>query len=241
MEQKDVPNPYNHSNAAKKYESKQNFRAAEKEYRRAVETADELPLSEYRRHFEAALSAAAGNEDWRKHLEIDDVESLKKAYRELLSLPFLTRIQLAGFYARHGAVPEAREILEEALSIGIDPLLADDVELRAMEKRAKDLHRDVKDILGPENAESLFLKYFDRLDTDKNGFVDREELRRAQMDLALDAEAQEMVRYLLYHYYDVEAASNDEFGMEISGITKADVRNFQKQAKSGWKRMKKEE
>ena len=46
-----------------------------------------------------------------------------------------------------------------------------------------------------------------------------------------------MIRYLLHNYVEVEKASNDEFGMEISGITKADVHNFERKATAKWKRM----
>lgn len=230
----DVPNPYNHASLAKKLEGQNNIRDAETEYRLAMKAADNLPLADYRNDFIEALSGGAG-----EVFSDEDVKQLVNAYRELLSLPFLTRVQLSGFYARNGAVPEALEILEEALSIGIDPLLDDDGELKSIFRRAREFHRDLSDIVGPDNVESLFLKHFDRLDTNKDGFVDQEELRRAQLDIGLDGQAQEMIRYLMYHYFDVEVASNDEFGMEISGLTKADVRNFQKLARARWKRMKK--
>lgn len=235
----DVPNPYNHSNKAKELELKKNLQEAEAEYRMAVQAADSLPHDEYMRDFSIALDRMRnGVSPANKHLPEEALPELIDAYRELLALPFLTRTQLAGFYARHNALPEAKEIIEQGLAIEANSMghAGNHPEI---ERRAGELLRNITDILGPVNAEELFLSYFDKLDVNKNGFIDEVELKRAQLDLTIPPEAQSMIRYLLYHYFAVEKASNDEFGEEISGISKSDVRNFQKSAKSNWKRLKK--
>ncbi len=234
----EVPNPYIHSNRAKELELQKNLQEAENEYRMAVQAADRLPHGEYTRDFMTALDRVRnGVSDANKHLPEEALPELISAYRELLALPFLTRTQLAGFYARHDALPEAKEMIEQALAIEADSKghAGHHVET---ERRASELLRNITDILGPVNAEELFLAHFDKLDVNKNGFVDEGELKRAQLDLTIPPEAQSMLRYLLYHYFKVEKASNDEFGEEISGISKSDVRNFQKSAKSNWKRLK---
>ncbi|HIA51948.1 MAG TPA: hypothetical protein EYN91_07680 [Candidatus Melainabacteria bacterium] len=234
----DVPNPYIHSNKAKELELKKDLQEAEAEYRRAVQAADSLPHQEYTRDFNTALDRMRnGVSQSNKHLPEDALPELISAYRELLALPFLTRTQLAGFYARHNALAEAKEIIEQALAIEADSMGHAGNHPEA-ERRAVELLRNITDILGPSNAEELFLLHFDKLDVNKNGFVDEAELKRAQLDLTVPPEAQSMIRYLLYHYFAVEKASNDEFGEEISGISKSDVRNFQKTAKSNWKRLK---
>ncbi|HNB23553.1 MAG TPA: hypothetical protein PKZ32_14115 [Candidatus Melainabacteria bacterium] len=234
----DIPNPYVHSNKAKELELKKDLQSAESEYRRAVQAADSLPHEEYKRDFNTALDRMRNGESpQNKHLPEEAIPELLAAYRELLALPFLTRTQLAGFYARHNALPEAKEIIEQALAIEAESL-GHAGNHPEEERRANELLRTLTDILGPANAEELFLAHFDKLDVNKNGFIDEAELKRAQLDLTVAPEAQSMIRYLLYHYFAIEKASNDEFGEEISGISKADVRNFQKSAKSNWKRLK---
>ncbi len=234
----DFPNPYLHSNKAKELELKKDLQEAEAEYRRAVQAADSLPHEEYTRDFNTALDRLRnGVSATNRHLPEDAIPELIAAYRELLALPFLTRTQLAGFYARHNALPEAKEIIEQALAIEADSM-GHAGNHPEEERRATELLRNITDILGPANAEEIFLAYFDKLDVNKNGFIDEGELKRAQLDLTVPPEAQSMIRYLLYHYFAVEKASNDEFGEEISGISKSDVRNFQKAAKSNWKRLK---
>ena len=94
-------------------------------------------------------------------------------------------------------------------------------------------------MLDREDVEVIFNATFDRLDINRDGFVDDQELKRAQLDITIGAEAQQVIRYLLHNYHDVEKASNDEFGMEISGITKADVHKYERKSGERWKRMKK--
>ena len=236
-----VDSPYKHSNNAQKLESSNDFRQAEIEYKAAVRAADKLPLHIYKQHFnskkaheQATMQAAS---DFENAQLVNSIADLERSYQELLALPFLTRVQLSGFYARHNALPEAREICEEALKIGLDEVSAQNRALQSMHERASDLLLSLSDIIGPPNVEQVFENNFDRLDKNRDGFVDEDELKRAQLDLSIDEEAQHVIRYLLYHYFDVENASNDEWGMEVSGITKRDVKKYQKHSNADWKRM----
>jgi hypothetical protein len=236
-----VDSPYKHSNTAQQLEQAHDVRRAEVEYKAAVKAADKLPLHLYKQHFssrkahEQATKQSA--EDFHEEQMVTSLDELERSYQELLALPFLTRVQLAGFYARHNALPEARDVCEEAIKIGLDEISSQNKSLRSMHERASDLLLSLTDIIGPSNVEEVFEKTFDKLDKNKDGFVDEQELKRAQLDLSINEEAQHVIRYLLYHYFDVENASNDEWGMEISGITKRDVKKYQKHTNADWKRM----
>ncbi|MBS2001043.1 MAG: hypothetical protein U0103_02425 [Candidatus Obscuribacterales bacterium] len=239
-----VDNPYKHSQLAQQFESVSDLRRAEIEFKAAIQAADALPLAEYKQHFQSNLAQehivkqAAENFDSAPP-RIGSLEQIAQAYHELIALPFLTRLQLAGFYARHEALPEAKEACDEAFRVGLDALVDDDKSIQAMYKRAEELQRHLIEILGPEDVEKIFLKNFDKLDVNKDGFVDEAELRRAQLDITISAETQQVVRYLLHNYLAVEKASNDEFGLEIRGITKADVHKYEGNASARWKRVKK--
>ncbi|HEY9679831.1 MAG TPA: hypothetical protein V6C76_17645 [Drouetiella sp.] len=233
-----VDSPYKHSKSAQEAELAEDFRKAEFEFKAAIRAADALPLSEYKAHFQSnkahqhAGAAAAG-------AEVSE-EAIENAYHEVIALPFLTRMQLVGFYARHQAIPEAKEACDDAFRIGLDPLVRENAAIHAMHERAKDLQRHLSDILGPANVEKIFLATFDKLDVDKNGFVNEAELKRAQLDITIGAEAQQVIRYLLHNYLEVEKASHDEFGIDINGISKADVHKYESKSASRWKRMKKD-
>jgi hypothetical protein len=239
----DVDNPYKHSQLAQQSELAADFRKAEIQFKAAVRAADALPLAEYKSNFQSNLAQehvikhAAENFD--SDQKVTSLESVESAYHELIALPFLTRIQLAGFYARHEAIPEAKDACDDAFRVGLDPLVRENRNIYAMFQRAGDLQRHLSDILGPDSVEKVFNATFDKLDINKDGFVDSDELKRAQLDISIGADAQQVIRYLLHNYLDVEKASNDEFGMEISGITKADVHNYESNSASRWKRMKK--
>jgi hypothetical protein len=155
-------------------------------------------------------------------------------------LPFVTRFQLAAFYARHGALPEAAEIIDEALTHGIDELVILDDEVLKLITRAQEFQNVVHDAIGPDKVSRTFEQYFDRMDADKNGFIHEDELKKAQLDIGIDSEGQKMIRHLLYHYLDAEAASHDEWGIDISGLSKQDVRNFEQNRNKTWKRLPKE-
>ncbi|HEY9731220.1 MAG TPA: hypothetical protein V6C89_04875 [Drouetiella sp.] len=238
-----VDNPYKHSQLAQQHESASDFRHAEQEFKAAVRAADALPIAEYKLHFQSNLAQQHAGEQSAKSGDgsqnVASKEQIESAYHELIALPFLTRIQLAGFYARHEAIPEAKDICDDAFRIGLDPLVKDNVAIKSMFERAVDLQRHLADILGPEDVEKIFVKNFDKLDINKDGFVDEAELKRAQLDITIGADAQQVIRYLLHNYLDVEKASNDEWGLEISGITKADVHNYEGNSSARWKRMKK--
>lgn len=237
----DVPNPYKHSNAAKHAELKGNLRDAEKYYRLAIDAADALPLEDYSRDFKAVRDRLKnGQSNENEYLDGADLPELVTAYRELLSLPFLTRSQLGGFYARQNAFPEAKELIEQALKIEVERH-AKDEDFENIKARVKELQRNIQDMLGPTNAEELFLYYFDQLDVDRNGFVNEEELKRAQFDLSIEPEAQSLIRYLLQHYLDIEKANKDEILIDISGISRADVQKYQAKSLASWKRIHNEE
>lgn len=238
-----VDNPYRHSKEAQELELAGNLRAAERAFIAAVNAADQLPLSEYKQHFESRLAEKQIVEqacsDFGQNVATPTIEGIEKAYHELLSLPFLTRIQLAGFYARNNAIPEAKEVCDEAFEIGIDPLVSDSLPIKKLISRATDLQNHLADVIGPADAERIFNANFDKLDVDHDGFVHESELRRAQLDISIDEEAQTLIRYLLYHYLDIEKASNDELGIDINGISRKDIQNYQRDANSQWKRIKK--
>ena len=125
----DVDNPYQHTKLAQQAELKGNFRQAETEYKAAVRAADSLPLEDYKRHFQSNLAQehvikhAAENLETTSH-GVSSMQDVENAYHELIVLPFLTRIQLSGFYARHDAIPEAKDVCDEAFRIGLDPMVA---------------------------------------------------------------------------------------------------------------------
>jgi len=237
----EIDNPYKHTKIAQQFELSGDFRHAEMRYRSAILAADALPLGDYKMHLQTNIAHDHVVKRAAEHFESTDnvgsLEDVENAYHELIALPFLTRLQLAGFYARHQAIPEAKDACDDALRVGLDPLVKENRSVLEMNDRAVALRQHLADILGPEHVEQLFLKNFDKLDVNRDGFVDEHELKRAQLDLSLDAATQQVIRYLLHNYMEVEKASNDEFGMEISGLTKADVHNYERKTGAKWKRM----
>lgn len=232
-----IENPYEFARKARELETAGDIRTAESQYKAVVWAADALPLDEYREHYRINRASDGLSKD----LKVSQ-DQIDQAYIQLLALPFLSRLQLAGFYARNGAPAEAQDVLKYAFKVGLDPLIKDVAAIKELELRAQHLMRDVGDIVGPSDAEERFRNLFSHLDIDKDGYVSQEELRAAQLDITVDSEGQELIRYLLFHYYDVEQASKDELpiGIDIRGISTNDVRNFQKRSKASWKRMHKE-
>ncbi len=239
----EVDNPYKHCQLAQQHELAADFRKAESEFKNAIRAADALPLAEYKSHFQSNLAqehvVKHAAENFESNQNVASLEAIESAYHELIALPFLTRMQLAGFYARHEAIPEAKDACDDVFRAGLDALIQDNPAIKSIYRRAEDLQRHLSDILGPNNVEKIFNTTFDKLDVNKDGFVDQAELKRAQLDIAIGAETQQVIRYLLHNYLEVEKASNDEFGLEISGITKADVHNYEGDSAARWKRMKK--
>lgn len=232
----DLDNPYTHSKTANELESKQDIRGAENEFKVAVVAADQLPYAIYRKDFLGELKNYERSDKYEVYSGIG-VAELRDAYRKLLVLPFVTRFQLAAFYARHGAFPEAKEVIDRAFEIGVDELIFRDDEILKVLRRAQEFRDVVADTIGPTKVAQTFEQYFERMDVDENGFVHEDELRKAQLDIGIDSEGQKMIRHLLHHYLEVEASSKDEWGIDISGLSKKDVRSFEQKRNKTWKRL----
>jgi hypothetical protein len=233
-----IDSPYTHNHTANELEAKQDIRGAEFEFKAAIEAADKLPYTVYRQDFQSELKNYARSKSYEAYPGISESE-FRQAYHKLFVLPFVTRFQLAAFYARHSALPEAAEIIDEALQKGIDALVILDDEILKLIKRAQEFQNVIHDIIGPDKVSRTFEQYFDRMDTDKNGFIREDELKNAQLDIGIDSTGQKMIRHLLYHYLEAEAASHDEWGIDVSGLSKKDVRNFEQNRNKTWKRLPK--
>jgi len=231
-----VDSPYIHNNTANEFESRQDIRGAEFEFKAAVIAADKLPYVLYRKDFLSELGKYELSETYEAYPGIS-ADELRQAYHKLLVLPFVTRFQLAAFYARHSAFPEAVEVIEQAFKIGIDDLVVKDDDIIKLLKRAQDFHRIVTDIIGPKKLSKTFEENFDRMDLDKDGFIHEDELKKAQLDIGIDSEGQKMIRHLLYHYLEAEASSHDEWVMDVSGLSRKDVKKFEERRNKTWKRL----
>jgi len=106
--------------------------------------------------------------------------------------------------------------------------------------RAALMQQTLHDMIGPEEIEKLFAEHFKRLDRDNNGFVHHRELEQAQFDLSLPPECQHLIRHLLCHYFEVESSHDDEWGIDINGISKRDIIAYAQKRKASWKRVSKE-
>jgi hypothetical protein len=232
----DIDSPYTHNKTANELEARQDIRGAESEFKAAVNAADKLPYALYRKDFLSELGKYELSGTYEAYPGIG-VSDLRQAYHKLLVLPFATRFQLAAFYARHSAFPEAGEVIEQAFKIGIDDLVIKDDNVIKLLKRAQDFHRIVTDIVGPSRLSKTFEENFERMDLDKNGFIHEDELKKAQLDIGIDSEGQKMIRHLLYHYLEAEASSHDEWVMDISGLSRKDVINFEQKRNKTWKRL----
>lgn len=231
------PHPHTHLSHAFKLEEEGDLRAAETEFKKAVAVADALPLSVYKSDYERELGWYSSDPNYQS-LPGVSVEELHRTYQNLLAFPFCMRMQLAGFYARNGALPEAAEVCAQAFQVGLDPAIQNTPRLSDMVKRARELQSTIADILGPENLVAAAARHFEELDVDGDGFLHERELRQALFNLNIDSEGQTLVRHLLYHYFEIEASSNDELGVDINGITRKDLQRFQKQKNSEWRRLK---
>lgn len=232
-----MDDPYVFLKKAHKMEEVGDLRAAESAYRGAIATADRLPLDQYKRDYETELAKYAASPTYESQPGVS-VEDVKQAYDHLLALPFCMRLQLAGFFARHEAFPEANDVVQQAFEVGVDLLVKNDDKCHEILKRGVELRDAIRDVIGPENLIGVTEKHFKKLDLDGDGFLHEMELRSALFDLSVDSEAQELVRHLLYHYFEAEAASNDEFGIDINGISKSDIQKFQKKRNSEWRGLK---
>ncbi|MBY0552076.1 MAG: hypothetical protein K2W95_32630 [Candidatus Obscuribacterales bacterium] len=69
-------------------------------------------------------------------------------------------------------------------------------------------------------------KNFDRVDADKDGFLSEEEFETALKDQCLRGEDRKAVELMQKHQNEIEERSNDEFGDENNGVTRADLKEF---------------
>src|SRR4030095_2352228 len=81
--------------------------------------------------------------------------------------------------------------------------------------------------------EKNFSKNMDKLDKDRDGFVTREELDKANDDLIFRITNAHMLKVLTKHDDTLQSLSNDEWGFENSGITLKDIQAARELTKSG--------
>ncbi len=228
---KTLDDPFEYCKAAQKHENSGDHDAAESAFKKAIKASDKLPMAEYKEHLRVVTKELRGNSGEEQTLEL---EAVTGAYHELLAMPFLTRIQLAGFYARQNKLSEARKICNEAFERGLDAETLHTPVVAIMDQRAAQLHQVLNDMMGPENAERIFAELFERLDTNHDNFVDAAELRRALLDIEIDDEGHALVRFLLHNYEDVMQSSKDQMWFsDYLGISKADLKSYQKKHQSG--------
>ena len=82
--------------------------------------------------------------------------------------------------------------------------------------------------LKPADLEDLFLENFSDLDRNKDGFIDKDEIDRAMADDDYKGKNAQLIAVLKEKRKDLEELSNDEWGDEDDGITKADMKEFAK-------------
>jgi hypothetical protein len=218
-------NPYAHMRLARQREQEQNLRGAELEFKSAVRSADGLPLEEYRQALKLELKGYQSDKNYQAQPGVTEA-ALRQAFSEVLSLPFIARIELASFYARHGAYADAQEACEQSFTALSNGVCTEDQRVNEFYRRAILLRQTLADKVGPDEMEKLFAENFKKLDTDGNGYVHHSELERAQFDLTLSPECQLLIRHLLGRYFDVEAAHNDEWGIDIKGISLRDMQAY---------------
>ncbi len=225
-------------NLARQLEEQDNMRASENEWKAAIRSADGLPLDEYRRALRLELLRYQADGTYESQPGVSKA-SMRHAFSEVLALPFFTRVELASFYARHGAYSEAQDACESAFAFLPDADCMEDRRVNEMHRRAAMIRQTLADTVGPDEMERLFQENFATLDRDGNGYVHHDELERAQFDLSLSPECQLLIRHLLCHYFEVEAAHNDEWGIDIKGISRRDMQAYAAQRNSEWKRLSK--
>jgi hypothetical protein len=239
MTEPDVRNPYEHIQAARLAESEGNMRRAESQWKAAIIAADSLPMIEYKRNFREELVRYAFDPSYQSRPGVTE-KKLRDVYADLFALPFTTRMHLATFYGRNGALPEAKEACDQAFAYGMDALSKEHSTQYDFFKRAEIIRDNLSKHVGPDDLRATTESYFAQLDLDGDGFLHEEELRQAQFNLTLPADCHHVVRYLLDHYHEVEAAYADEWGiMDIKGISRRDVKEHEAKKNSTWKRMPK--
>lgn len=219
---------------ARQFEEKENNRAAESEWKAAVRAADSLPMDEYKSAFTSELRQYDADESYEAQPGVNET-AFRHSFSEVFALPFITRIELASFYARHGAYTEALDACEHAFLNLPGAEFLEDPRVAALHRRAEMMRQTLSDEVGPEEMERLFEENFGKLDVDGNGYIHHSELERAQFDLSLSPQCQSLIRHLLCHYFDVEAAHNDEWGVDIKGISRRDMKAYAARRNLEWK------
>ena len=232
--------PYAHMKCARQFESASDLRAAETQWKYAVRAADRLPLDEYRKNMRLENVRYKADPKYQSQPGVTEA-AMRQSYSEVLALPFITRIEMAGFYARHGAYPEAQEFCQQAFNLVPDAVCLQDERVKQFYKRGMMVKQTLDEMIGPDELERLFEENFSKLDLDGNGFIHHGELERAQFDLSLSLECQLLIRHLLCHYFEVEAAHDDEWGIDIKGISIRDMKMYSELRNRGWKRMSKDQ
>jgi len=233
VKSKALEDPFEHSRAAQKFEAKGDHEAAESAFRKAIQAADRLPMDEYRENLRVVTRELTKDRSSGIVAEALDIEAVTNAYHELIAMPFLTRVQLAGFYARRGDCNKARKHCNEAFDVGLEAETLRAPAVAVAEQRAVQLNNALNDIMGPADAERVFAELFARLDTNHDDYVDEEELRRALLDIEIDEEGHALVRFLLHNYEKVMQSAKDQLWFaDYLGISKADLKNYQKKQKA---------
>src|SRR5262249_31711022 len=82
------------------------------------------------------------------------------------------------------------------------------------------------------DLQALFDKNFDRLDTDKDGFVSGKEIDSAMASSEFKGKDALLLDVLKKHKGDLESLSDDELGPETNGVSRADMAAFEELRKS---------
>ncbi len=226
--QRRLEDPFELIRTAREQESTGQFSLAQRSLKLAIGAADKLPLDDYRANLVQIESQLQGNAKKTKSMcEGLEFETVRKAYHELLSIRFLTRVELAKLFVRQQKLKDALKALEDAFTCPVERDCLATGSVLELEERARELRRDLETICGPRQADEIFDDLFHKLDKNNDGFIDKTELRAAKLDLSIDSKGQALIRYLLHHYDEVMKSSIDEFLGEWSGITKEDVKQFQ--------------
>ena len=86
--------------------------------------------------------------------------------------------------------------------------------------------------IASSDLQALFDKNFDRLDTDKDGFVSGKEIDNAMASSEFHGKDALLLDVLKKHKGDLESLSNDEWGPETNGVSRADMAAFEELRKS---------
>ncbi len=110
-------NPYSYIQKATalfdpKDPTKQNAKSAEAEWKKAIESADKLPVDQYKTKL-AEVEAQIKTET--DPLKSQELLKLKEGLKELVDLPSTLRVETATFYLQNAKPDEAKAMLEQAL------------------------------------------------------------------------------------------------------------------------------